>query len=170
MFWKKHKKQSSVKGEKKSYPYRFCELYVSEKHKQILFVPYGKTEYGIYAELDNLIIDSWPCKFKDLESNIRETLNRYSERANKQHGNWPSYENSKAKSQKSFESDYINLRLETDISRDYGEGEVERIKVTARPTSLDNTFELTGTGHLIETKVAQIILDIFEACMKIRNN
>jgi hypothetical protein len=124
----------------------------------------------MYTELDNLIIDNWPCKFQDLEINIEEVLRRSLAKAIYAKGNWPSFERSKAKSQKSYETDYIKLRLETDLSRSYGEGEVERVKVTARPTELDNTYSLTGCGHLLNTKVAQIVIDIFEACMKIRNN
>jgi hypothetical protein len=72
-------------------------------------------------------------------------------------------------SQKSFESEYICLRLETDLSRGYGDGEVERIKVSAIPTSLIDSYSLIGYGHLFDTNVAQIVLDIFNACVKIRS-
>jgi len=170
MFWKKDKQSNSDKEDNFPHPYRFCDLYISDKYKQILFVPYGKVDNGTYAEVDNLIIDNWPCKFQDLETNIEEALKRFSAKTVWIKGKWPSYDNSKAKTQKSYEADYIRLRLETDRNRSYGDGEVERIKVTAQPTSLDNTFHLTGTGHLLDTKIAQIVLDIFEACLKIRNN
>ena len=170
MFWKKDKESNSVKEENSPYPYRFGDLYISDKYKQILFVPYGKVDNGTYAEVDNLIIDNWPCKFQDLETNLEAILKRFSAKTILVKGKWPSYDNSKAKTQKSYEADYIRLRLETDRSRSYGDGEVERIKVTAQPTSLDDTFHLSGTGHSLDTKVAQIVLDIFEACLKIRNN
>ena len=84
-------------------------------------------------------------------------------------GKWPSFDCSKAKSQRSFETDYVTFRLETDLTRSYREHEVERIKVRAQPTILDNTYSLNGCGHLLDTKIAQIVLDIFEACLKIRN-
>lgn len=151
------------------YPYRFCKLYISDKFKQILFVPFGQLENGMHAELDNLIVDAWPCKFEDLQTNIEETLARFSSHAVYVEGKWPSFISSKAKSQRSFETDYVSFRLETDLTRNYVEGEVERIKVSAQPTKLDNTYSLNGCGHMFETKVAQIVLDIFEACLKIRN-
>lgn len=151
------------------HPYRFCKLYISDKFKQILFVPFGQMGNGMYAELDNIIVDTWPCKFEDLQTNIEETLRRFSSHAVYMEGKWPSFNSSKAKSQRSFETDYISFRLETDLTRNYGEREVERIKVSAQPTVLDNTYSLNGCGHMFETKVAQIVLDIFEACLKIRN-
>jgi len=163
MFWKKKTQDKSSRQR------RFCDLYISDKYKQIIFVPYGKADSGLYAEVDNLIIDAWPCKFQDLQTNIEETLNRYLPSTVYVKSKWPSYENSKAKSQKSFESDYIRIRLETDLSRPYGDGEVERIEVSATPTPLDTTFSLVGCTHLLDTKVAQVVLDIFEACLKIQS-
>ena len=151
------------------HPYRFCKLYISDKFKQILFTPFGQLENGMHAEVNNIIVDTWPCKFEDLQTNIEETLRRFSSNAVYIEGKWPSFDSSKAKSQRSFETDYIPFRLETDLTRNYGELEVERIKVSVQPTVLDNTFSLNGCGHLFETKVAQIVLDIFEACLKIRN-
>ena len=154
--------------DKLPFPVRYCDLYISDKYKQILFVPYGKIDIGINAEVDRVIADSWPCKFQDLQANIEEALNRYLPATTYIKGKWPSYDHSKAKTQKSFELDYLRIRLATDLSREYGEREVERIRVTAQPTPLDTTYQLVGTGHLIDTKIAQIVIDIYEACMKIR--
>jgi hypothetical protein len=170
MFWKKNKQPTPDNEDYFPHPYRFCNLFISDKHKQILFVPYGQVDNGMYAEIDNIIVDNWPCKFEDLETNIEVTLKRFSNKITWIKGKWPSYDTSKAKSQQSYETDYISLRLETDRSRSYGDGEVERIKVTAQPTPLDDTYCLTGTGHLLDTKIAQIVIDILEACIKIRNN
>ncbi len=169
MLWTKTIRTNSDKQINLPHPYRFCNLYISDKFKQILFTPFGGLENGMHAEVDNIIVDTWPCKFEDLQTNIEETLRRFSDKAIYVKGKWPSFDNSKAKSHRSFETDYITIRLETDLTRNYGEHEVERIKVSARPTSLDNTYTLNGCGHLIDTKVAQIVLDIFEACLKIRS-
>jgi hypothetical protein len=169
MFWKKEKQIQPIKPENLSRPYRFCIVYISDKYKHIIFVPQGKIIIGAYAELENIIEDVWPCDFGQLQKNIEEALNRFLESTQYIKGNWPSYKNSKAKSQKSFESDYIAVWLETDLSKPYGEKEVERIRVTAHPTLLDNTYCLTGTGHLLDTKIAQILCDIFDACLKIRS-
>ena len=46
---------------------------------------------------------------------------------------------------------------------------MERITVTARPTALDTNYSLVGAGHLLDTKIAQIVIDIAEACDKIRS-
>lgn len=170
MFFIKNKEINRPKADDFPHPRRFCDLYISDKYKEILFVPWGKVDNGMYAEVDNLIIDVWPCKFQDLQQNIENVLKRYLSKTAYVKGKWPSLDNSQAKSQKSFESDYIRIRLETDTSRSYSDGEVERIKVSAQPTALDNTYSLTGCGHLLNTQVAQIVLDIFEACSKIRNN
>src|ERR1700704_5823487 len=133
MFWKKRNKATADKEGHFPHPYRFCHIYISYKYNQVLFVPYGKTGNGSYSEVDNLIIDSWPCKFGDLQTNIEEVLKRFLDKHEHVKGKWPSYEKSKAPSQKSFESDYIDLRLETDMARSYEEGEVERIRVSAQP-------------------------------------
>jgi hypothetical protein len=159
---------------KLAYPSRHCDIYISTKYKQILFVPFGRIKGGMSAEHENIISDVWPCDFGKLQENINEALDRSLvahanfDRVKFGRGNYPSYNNSKAKSESSFQSDYVKLRLETDTSREYGKGEAERIKVTAQPTALETTYRLTGTYHLIDTEVAQLILDIFEACMKIR--
>ena len=150
------------------YSYRFCKLYISDKFNQILFTPFGEIENG-HAEIDKIIIDNWPCKFEDLQKNIEETLNQFSKNGVYIKGKWPSFDCSKAKSHISFESDYVAIRLETDLKRNYGEHEAERINISAQPTVLDNTYSLNGSGHLIDTKVAQIVCDIFDACLKIRN-
>lgn len=168
MFWKKESRQPSISENHFPHQYRFCDLYISDKNREILFVPYGKVNNGMHAEVDNLIVDKWPCKFQDLQTNIEEALNRYLSTTTYIKGKWPSFDRSKAKSQKAYETDYIRLRLETDLSRNYGDGEVERIKVTAQPTALDNTFSLVGCTHLLDTKVAQVVMDIYEACLKIR--
>jgi hypothetical protein len=167
MFWKKNKQSSSVKPENFPHPFRFCDLYISDKYKQILFVPYGQADNGTYAEVDNLIIDNWPCNSKDLETNIEEALRRFSPKATWVKGKWPSYDNSKAKSKKSYEVDYVRLTLETDRSRSYGDGEVERIKVTAQPTPLDNTYHLTGTTHLLTRKLHKSFLTFLKLAQKL---
>ena len=169
MFWKKENNHASSNESHFPRPYRFCDIYISEKYHEILFVPYGKVDPGMHAEVDNLIIDKWPCRFEDLQTNIEEVLKRYLPKTTYTKGKWPSFDTSKAKSQKSYEADYVRLRLETDLSRSYGDGEVERIKVSAQPTALDNTFSLMGCTHLLDTKVAQVVMDIYEACMKIRS-
>jgi hypothetical protein len=157
-----------------SFPYRHCDIYISTKYKHILFVPFGRINGGTSAEHENIISDVWPCEFGKLQENIVEALDRgLVAHANfdpfkYRRGKYPSYNNSKAKSESSFRSDYILLRVETDTKREYEKGEVERITVTAQPTSLDSTYRLTGTYHLLDTYVAQLVLDIFEACMKIR--
>ena len=169
MFWKRDNKQASANNNHFPHPYRICDICISEKYHEILFVPYGKVENGMHAEVDNLIIAKWPCKFEDLQLNIEEILRRYLSQTTYVKGKWPSFEKSKAKSQKSYETDYVRIRLGTDLSSSYGDGEVERIKVNAQPTLLDNTFSLVGCTHLLDTKVAQVVLDIYEACMKIRS-
>lgn len=168
MFWKKSK--SSHQAHQNNFPYshRCCSLYISSKYNQILFVPQGKADIGLYIELENIEADSWPCSFEKLQLNIEDALNKYQSSATYTKGNWPSYNKSNAKSQKSFEFDYISIWLETDLTKEYGKKEVERIKVSAQPSSLDNTYSLVGCGHLLDTKVAQIVIDIFEGCSKIR--
>jgi hypothetical protein len=142
MFWKKLKKTDLNILEQKRHPYRFCHLYISETYKQILFVPFGKTNSSLYAELDSIIIDKWPCDFGNLQQNILTTLDKFSNLSEYKFGNWPSYNNSKAKSQQSFENDFIRFRIETDKSKPYAAHEAERIKVSATPTSLDETYQL----------------------------
>jgi hypothetical protein len=156
------------KDNHRSYPDRFCHLLISSKYKQILFVPYGKMDIGAHAEIDDILVDTWPCDFAKLQANIEATLDKFGPTVIYLKGKWPSYEASKATSQRAYESEYIRFRLATDQSKSYGDGEVERITVTANPTSLDTTYSLVGTGHLLNTKIAQIVIDIAEACDKIR--
>ena len=126
-------------------------------------------DIGAYAEIDDIVVDTWPCDFGKLQANIEATLNKFAPTAIHVKGKWPSYEASKATSQSAYKADYIAFRLKTDLSRSYGEGEVERITVTATPSALDTTYSLVGTSHLLDTRVAQIVVDIAEACDKIRH-
>jgi hypothetical protein len=168
MFWKKSKLSHQTQQINLPNSYRCCCICISMKYNHILFVPQGKTDIGLYVELDNIVTDSWPCNFERLQLNIEDTLNKFQSSATYTKGNWPSYNKSNAKSQKSFEFDYISIWLETDLTKGYGEKEVERIKVSAQPSSLDNTYSLVGCRHLLDTKVAQMVIDIFEGCSKIR--
>lgn len=168
MFWRKSKLSQQAHQIKLPYSYRCCRLYISSKYNNILFVPQGKADIGLYVELDIIVADTWPCNFERLQLNIEEALNKYQSSATYIKGNWPSFKKSNAKSQKSFEFDYISIWLETDLTKGYGEKEVERIKVLAQPSSLDNTYSLIGCTHLLDTNVAQMVIDIFEGCSKIR--
>lgn len=167
MFWKKGKLLPQKANLNLPHTFRTCCLFISKKHNHILFVPQGKSQIGLYVELDDIISDSWPCDFEKLQSNIELTLNRYQNSATYVKGNWPSYNSSKAKSQASFEFDYICIWLETDMKKGYGSKEVERISISAQPTSLDS-YSLEGCKHLIDTRVAQMVIDIFEGCSKIK--
>ena len=63
------------------------------------------------------------------------------------------------------------MSLTTDLERKYGQGEVERILVKASPKNwTDDNYKLIGKNHLMETQVAQVVIDIFKACEKIRTN
>ena len=149
------------------YPDRYCWLFISAKFKHILFVPLGRIDIGAHVELDNLLSDDWPCNIGKLQSNIEETLNRYLPSTVHVKGQWPSYNNSKAKSQRSFEFDYISIWVATDNSKGYRGGEAERIKISCYPTSLE-TYSLVGIRHLVDTQVAQMVIDIFEGSSKIK--
>ena len=170
MFWKKTKQFDTRAKGNFPHPYRFCHLYITDKYREILFVPFGKINILAHAEVDNIVVDSWPCEFGKLQKNIELTLNEYRNSTEYVKGNWPSFKKSKAKSQSSFETDYIRVILETDTARNYGEKEVERIKVSAQPSVLTDTFSLVGCGHLLDTKIAQIVIDIVDGCFRIRNN
>ncbi len=162
------KKQTSQTGK---YPLRACNVYISEKYQQILFVPFGKAETGLHIEQENIITDTWPCKFQDLQINIEEALNRYQPLVpyDKDNHVWRTFDLSKAKTRRSFETDYISIHLSTDTTKEYGSQEKERIRVSAEPTLLENTYSLTGCSHLNDTRIAQITLDIYNACIKIRS-
>jgi hypothetical protein len=168
MFWRKRDSALPEKKAPPAYPKRYCCLRISTKNRQILFVPFGITDIGIYAELDDIIVDTWPCDFGKLQTNIEATLDKFAPTTNYIKGRWPSYEASKAKSQTAYQADYISVSLDTDHTRPYGEEEVERITVNARPTALDTTYSLVGTSHLLGTSIAQIVVDIAEACDRIR--
>lgn len=77
MFWRKENKQISINESQFDHPYRLCDLYISERYHEILFIPYGKVDNGMQVEVDDLIVDKWPCKFEDLQTNIKEVLKRY---------------------------------------------------------------------------------------------
>ncbi|SIO52725.1 hypothetical protein [Chitinophaga niabensis] len=166
MFWNKKKRSQAGK-----YPYRACNIYISEKHQQILFVPFGRADIGLHIEQENVIVDTWPCKFQDLQTNIEEALNRYQLLVPYDKDNlvWHSFDLSKAKTRHSFEADYISLHLSTDTTKEYGSHEKERIRVSAEPNPPDSTYSLTGCSHLTDTRIAQITLDIYDACVKIRS-
>jgi hypothetical protein len=164
-----------MKSDSFSLPYRHCDIYISTKYKHIMFVPFRRVGGGLSAEHENIISDIWPCDFGRLEENIEEALNRNMvayvnyDGFKSGRGNYPLYNNSKGKSESSFHSEYVKLQVETDNTKEYSIGESERITVMAKPTALETTYRLKGTYHMIDTEVAQLVLDIFGACMKIRD-
>jgi hypothetical protein len=179
MFWKNNKSKplefgSEEKKKRESFPYpeRQCWLYISSKYKEILFVPMGKVDAWKTSELDSIIIKEWPLNIGDLQEAIQLTFDRWLESVpdtNPSNENWHSFNKSKAKTQRSFRVDYVQMSLTTDLEREYGEGEVERILVEAYPKNwFEDNYKLVGKNHLMETQVAQVVIDIFKACEKIR--
>jgi len=178
MFWKKNKREDlTPELEKKSdkntrYSERSCWIYLSERYNEILFVPIGYITPWQFRELDKVIIKKWPLNIGDLQECVNITLDNFEKKVDEidNNDNWFSYKKSKAKTQKSFNADYITFHLKTDFSRDYEDGEVERFNVKSSPRDWDkDRHYIMGTAHLIDTDIAQLILDINKDCQKIRN-
>ncbi len=154
------------------FPERQCWLYISSKYKEVLFVPMGKIDKWKSRELNSVVSKQWPVNIGDLQDLIQETLDKWTdpvEDTEPSNDNWYSYNASKAKTRKSFEVEYVQMRLTTDMEREYGHGEVERIIIKASPKNwLDDNYKLVGKNHLMETQVAQVVIDVFSACEKIR--
>jgi hypothetical protein len=146
--------------------YKLARIYISEKYKEILFVPMGGD--SIKKELLDIKKDSWPSDFGKLQKNIEEMLIKYEPNEPKHEVVWPAYEASVAKTRKSFDQDYIILRLESDTKNPYSDGEAERINVRAQASRLETSYYLVGQERLIDTELAQLVIDIFNACLKIR--
>ena len=179
MFWKKNKKenltseQGDIDGNNPPYSERWCWVYLSEKYNEILFIPIGNISEWEFRELDKVIVKEWPLNIGELQECVNTTLNNFEPKVDKidnNNDNWFSFNNSKAKTQKSFNTDYITFQLKTDFSRDYQDGEVERFTVKSTPKDWDNARHyIIGTAHLMDTDIAQLILDINKDCQKIRN-
>lgn len=181
MFWKRKSKlpaplefDQKENKTREPFPYseRYCWLYISSRYEEILFVPMGKIDAWKSRELDAVVAKKWPLNIGELQDTIQETLDKWIDSVpdvNPSNDNWHSYNSSKAQTQKSFQVDYVQIRLTTDMERDYGPSELERIIVNASPQNWEtDNYQLIGKSHLLETKVAQIVLDIFSACEKIR--
>jgi len=180
MFWKKKNIEVSTtktqENNKKlsSYPERSCWLYLSEKYNEILFVPIGNISPWRSRELNKVIVKEWPLKMEELQNCVHITLDNFKPNVaeiENNNDNWFSYKKSKAKSQKSFKLDYVVFQLKTDFARNYEEGEVERfnIKSSSREWEKDRHY-FTGTAHLIDADIAQLIVAINKDCQKIRSN
>jgi hypothetical protein len=181
MFWKNRNKIPEPlelevdKGEKREafpFPERHCWLYISSKYKEILFVPMGKIDPWRSSELDSVVVKEWPMNIGELQDAIQETLDKWIDPIDENkpsNDNWHSFNKSKAKTQRSFKVDYVQMSLTTDLEREYKQGEVERIIVKASPIDWNgDNYKLVGKNHLVETQVAQVVLDIFSACERIR--
>jgi hypothetical protein len=175
MFWNKISDffglGNKTKAETHPYAGRHCWLYISSRYKEILFVPMGKVDPWMSRELDAVIVKPWPISIGELQDTIQATLDNCKspvEKLEPSKDRWFSLKASKAKTQQSLKVDYVLMRLFTDLERPYAKGEVERIKVSAAPFGQSGTYRLTGETHLSETRLAQIVLDIFSACETIR--
>lgn len=183
MFWKKKVKlpeplefglNSDEKRERFPYRERYCWIHISSKYDEIVFVPMGKIDHWKFREQDSVIVKKWPLNIGELQNTIQLTLDQWLDSVpdvESSNENWHSFNRSKAKTQRSFQTDYVDIRLATDMAREYGQNEVERIIVEASPKNwTDDSYKLIGRDHLIETRIAQLIIDIFKACEKIRTN
>jgi hypothetical protein len=183
MFWKKKNEipeplhfELNKEGKRGRFPFpeRHCWLYISYKYTEILFVPMGKIDSWKSCELDSVVVKEWPMNIGELQHSIQETLDKWKDSVtdvNPSNDNWHSFKASKAKTQKSFQVDYVQVSLTTDMEREYAQDEVERILVKASPKNWQNdSYKLVGKNHLLETQVAQVVMDIFNACEKIRMN
>jgi len=183
MFWKNKNKipeplefEANVEKKREAFPFqeRHCWLYISSKYGEILFVPMGKIDPWRSSELDSIVVKEWPLNIGELQYLIQEALDKWTDPVpdiKPSNDNWHSFNASKAKTQKSFQVDYVQMSLTTDLESEYGQGEVERIIVKASPKNwTDDNYKLVGKNHLLETQVAQVVIDIFNACEKIRTN
>lgn len=125
-------------------------------------------------ELEEVIAEKWPINIEKLQDLIDRTLDNWKSSVNdikSSKENWHSYNTSKAKSQRSFKVDYVPINLRTNVDRQYGEKEAERIIVESSPKNwIEDNYKITGEEHLLDTQIAQLVLDVFNACEKIRTN
>lgn len=176
MLWKKKKIETpeinSENTHPTKYPFRYCNIYISNRYNEILFVPIGKVDDWMYQELNSVIVKDWPLNIDELQNCIVETLNKWkesTERLKPDNNRWYSFNSSKSKSQHSFKVDYVQISITTDMENEYGPEEVERIIIKASPKDWQkDSYKLIGREHLLETKVAQVLIDIFKACVDIR--
>ncbi|MBK7441433.1 MAG: hypothetical protein IPI65_07865 [Bacteroidetes bacterium] len=182
MFWNKknikpigESVETNGSGKVEHFPFieRRCWLFISSKFKEILFVPVGKDKIS-FNELDSIIIKQWPLKIEELQDCIQLTLDKFVQNVEDQpptNENWYSLKNSKAKTQQSFKIEYVQIELKTDMEKEYGPKEVERILINAGPfDNLKTRYKLIGKSHLIDTEVAEVVVEIFNACEKIRTD
>jgi hypothetical protein len=154
------------------YPELRARIYISEKYNQVLFVPMGciKDSFGsLFMETFDIKSDNWPCDFGDLEKNIEVLLRSYKSEIEKHDTLWPAQKASRAKTKKTFNESYILLTLNSDNHRLYEPGEGERIFVKTQASPLETTYYLVALESRKGSDLAQAIVDMFSACMKIRS-
>ena len=174
MFWrKKHIREIDISHLEAGIPIyrpRSCKVKISSKYNQVLFIPFGKMESWITKELKFVITDNWPLDIATFQNHLGLTLDHYKSNLKDEEASneiWYSYKVSKAKSQHSFEVDYVSLIFES-IDKEYSDGEAEEIKVSAIPRKGLDYFSLTCQRHMVGIEVSQMAYDIFSACEKIR--
>ncbi len=181
MFWKNRVKiseplklESEVTSPREAFPFpkRQCWVYISSKYKEVVFVPMGEITPYKSKELNSVITKEWPLNIGELEESIRLTLDKWENNVPDSElstNNWHSFNRSKAKTQQSFTVNYVPICLTTDLDKEYGISEAERIIVKGSPKEWHKTnYKIVGESHLLETHVSQTVLDIFNACEKIR--
>ena len=132
----------------------------------------GRIDPWKSRELDTIVVKEWPLNIGELQDTIQETLDKWIDPVDDikpSNDNWHSFNKSKAKTQNSFNVDYVQMCLTTDMGREYGQREVERIIIEASPKKWhEDNYKLIGRNHLMDTQVAQVVIDIYNACEKIR--
>lgn len=154
------------------YPELLARIYISEKFKEILFVPMGCIEdsFGsLFMETFDIISDTWPCDFGELQNNIEILLSSYKTSMPRHDTMWPAHQASRSKTRKAFSEHYILFHLRSDDKRLYYPGEGERIFVRTQASPLETTYYMVALESREGPKLAQAIVDMFDACMKIRS-
>jgi hypothetical protein len=167
MFWNKKKELAKVSMEQ---PFlKECWLFVSPELEEILLVPTIKSinvRYGLFTvEQDDVIVKSWPS---DLEYIGQLTLDCFNnciptnEDIN-DFDNWPSLNNSKAKSQQQFKVEYIWIRVYQRADN------LDYCDLIAYPYHFDVAeFHLVTGSALSKESLGDAIASLIKGCQKIR--
>lgn len=143
---------------------KHCSVYISDRHEQIIITPQHVNKAGIIYEQQNCLTKSKSISFQELGTEVIESMNLFSLKdfnlRDKKQTDWPSFKQSKSKSVRAFEQEYIHISV--DSCNEYNliidiEGSLFK--------KSELTIKSTISFYADKEEIGKRIMKVYETCL-----
>lgn len=147
---------------------KYVNVYISDKREKIIIAPCHEDKRGLVHEQEKCSIFDFPIDNNQLGNSLKNNLDLYYYMDEmykmKKQSDWPAYKTSKCKTIRTFEKEYICIRIEIIMARNlfYTLTGIYDYKG-------DLLIHLIVNFHSGEYELAKGVISVYEACKKLKS-